>query len=354
MAQTNLVTRLRAEVAGAFPAPAAQPTATARTVIIAVSGGADSLCLADAVVAVAPEQNLAPIIAHLNHQLRGEAADADADFVRRFAEACLVPCHIAVVDVAEVAAQTHTSIEVAARQARYAFLAKVAADAGASLVTTAHHADDQAETVLMRLLRGTGIAGLRGMQPCAPWPDSTVQTNLKLLRPLLRTTRAEIERYCQDRNLQPRHDASNDDSTYTRNRIRHELLPYLEQYNPGIRAVLARLADSATHDLEIIDYATQQAWAALAQPTQPHEPRSAENAIRLNRQIWQTLPQGLQRATLRFAVQQLKGEAIDLKYSAVEEARDVLNSSAATGEIALLADVRVDVGAKVFCVRRAG
>jgi tRNA(Ile)-lysidine synthase len=310
----------------------------AKSVILAVSGGADSLCLAHASVTQSlnhPTIHL--IIAHLNHCIRGQAADEDAEFVQRFAAQFGVPCHIEKADVPKLAAERNLSLETAARMARYDFLARAAEAHNASLIALAHHADDQAETVLHRLIRGTGLAGLRGMAERAPMPGAP---HLTLLRPLLRFSRNELVQYCADCGLIPRHDATNDDTTHTRNRIRHELLPQLEQYNPGIRAVLARLADSATTDFEIIDYATQQAFRSVAQVS--------EAGIAFDRSAWCKLPTGLQRATLRQAVMQLKSHLTDLKFSAIEEARDVLTSDAATGEITLLADVRIRVNPRAF------
>ncbi len=338
MAQTNLVTRVRWEIARAFD--------FSGPVILAVSGGADSLCLADAALAewrevahrAAPKPNF--IIAHLNHQIRGAAAIADAEFVRAFAAQHSAPCEIGEADVPALAQQMNVSIEVAARMSRYDFLARMADRHGAGYVATAHHADDQAETVLLRLIRGTGLHGLRGMQARSPM---TGAPHITLLRPLLRITRAEIEQYCADRGLQPRHDTSNDDLNHTRNRIRHELLPVLAEYNPGIRAVLARLADTATTDVEIIEHAARQAMEGVTQ--------AVGEGIRFDRAAWLALPLGLRRATLREAARRLAGHLTDLKYSAIEEACAVLDSGSATsGEIALTGALRIWVSAGQFVV----
>lgn len=152
---SNLVSRIRATVAQALPAGDG-------TVVLAVSGGADSMCLADTALAMRDDRP-AFIIAHLNHQLRGEDSEGDAQFVQAFAVQRGAPCEIGHADVKVLAESRKVSIEVAARDARYTFLAGVAMKHGANRVALAHHADDQAETVLLRLLRGTGPAGLRGM-----------------------------------------------------------------------------------------------------------------------------------------------------------------------------------------------
>ena len=313
--------------------------------LLAVSGGPDSLCMADAIIALQSELHVAPVIAHLDHQLRGEAARADADFVRTFATHMQVPCIVEQVDVGELSRVQHISIEVAAREARYRFLASAAQSIGAQYISIAHNADDQAETVLLRLLRGTGIYGLRGMRPVHPLEASSIHTaGLILIRPLLGVQRTEIECYCRSRDLAPRLDATNNELHHTRNRIRHELLPLLEQYNPGIRKVLVRLAETATTDTETIDFATQQVFQGLLITADPNQP------LTLDRATWCALPVGLQRATLREAVKRVKHNLTDLKFAGVEEARDVLNSDARTAEIAILDDIRIIVHARVFAI----
>jgi len=360
---SNLVSRIRAEVVRALEpfAPGSSTGATGRQpqaeqadaglalpasgavgIVLAVSGGADSMCLADAVLAVAPRLALRPLIAHLDHGLRGEASTADAEFVRAFAAAHRVSCVIARADVHALGREHKQSIEVAAREARYRFLTRAAQDHGARLVGLAHHADDQAETVLLRLIRGTGLQGLCGMRVHAPLPTAP---HLTAVRPLLRVSRADIEQYCRERHLQPRHDATNDQLHYARNRVRHELLPFLERYNPNIRAALVRLADTVASDLEIVEQATREAFERTAQPVGA--------AIVVDRQAWRALSQGLQRATLREAVRRLKGDTAGLPYTAIEEARDVLNSNAPAGDVALTHDARIEVKKRIFVVRKS-
>ncbi|HEY3341197.1 MAG TPA: tRNA lysidine(34) synthetase TilS [Anaerolineae bacterium] len=315
--------------------------------LLAVSGGPDSLCMADAIITLHSELHIAPVIAHLNHQLRGEAARADADFVRAYAAQMQVPCIVEQVDVLELSRTQRISIEVAAREARYRFLASAAQTIGAQYITVAHNADDQVETVLLRLLRGTGINGLRGMRPVHPLEtlaESSVE--LALLRPLLSVNRTEIECYCRLKGLTPRYDATNSELHHTRNRIRHELLPLLEQYNPGVRKVLVRLAETASTDMETIEFATRQAFQDLLIAVSPDQP------LTLDRVAWRTLPVGLQRATLREAVRRVKLNLVDLKFAGVEETRDILNGDARTAEIAILNDIRIVVKVQSFMMVR--
>ncbi len=333
MPVTNLVSRLRAEVTR----PLASAPADA-VLIAGVSGGPDSMCMADALLASRPPGRV--ILAHYNHMLRGADSDADADFVRAFAGARGARCVVERGDVAAQAAAAGASLELAGRDARYAFFARLAAQSGADAVLVAHNADDQAETVLFRMLRGAGIEGLRGMRMRAPLHGAP---GVALIRPLLRTPRADIERYCADLGLQTRHDASNDALDATRNRLRHEVLPMLARINPGVRQVLARLADAAAGELDVSAYAAAQAMRAVT--------RAREDGIAIDRAAWRALPEGVQRLALRECVRALKGELTHLNYAAVEEARDVLLSDAHTGEIALMADVRITVSARAALVR---
>jgi tRNA(Ile)-lysidine synthase len=322
--QTNLLHRIRSEVERYWPPHLAA--------VIGVSGGPDSMCLADAAITL----GRTAVLAHLHHGLRGDEADADAAYVRDFATGRGVPVTVAHENVSALAANSGDSIEVAARRARYAFLAAVACTNGLTHVVVGHHADDQAETVLLRLIRGTGPTGLRGMLQAGPVPGAA---GLTLLRPLLRLTRAEIDAYCVDARLQPRIDSSNLANDHTRNRVRHELLPVLERFNPGIRAVLARLADTTAADVDAVAYATAQAMHALV-----------SDDLTVDRVGWRALPVALQRGVLRACVQRLRGDLTDLPYAAIEEARDVLNSDAVVGEIALMRDVRVAVRVRTFHV----
>ena len=213
-----------------------------------MSGGADSIALLRAIVAIASigagEGRI--IVAHLNHQLRPGEADADKAFVVDLCRRLDVPCDVGRVQLDQTAAGD--GLEAAARHARYQFLAKTAARFGARFVATAHTADDQAETVLHRIVRGTGVGGLAGMARARPLGPAT------LLRPLLGFHRAELLAYLNDIGQSYRNDSSNDNTRFTRNRIRHELLPQLaERYNSGVADALLRLGSLAGEVQAVID-----------------------------------------------------------------------------------------------------
>lgn len=202
-------------------------------VIVALSGGADSCVLLD-ILAGMKEMRAHLVVAHLNHCLRGAESDGDERFCRELAGQYALPFESRRIDVAELARRKRLNLEDAGRRARLAFLDEIRTTHQASVVALAHHADDQAETVLMRLLRGSGGAGLSGM---------SFRSENHRIRPLLSTSRRDIESYLNERGLKYREDSSNRDTSFLRNRIRHELLPLLTGYNPAIRERLAATAE---------------------------------------------------------------------------------------------------------------
>jgi tRNA(Ile)-lysidine synthase len=218
------------------------------TTVVAVSGGPDSVALTRAWLDLQSELHFQPLIlAHLNHQLRGAESDADESFVEAMSRSLREEGNSQVQfishqeDVRRRALEKKDNLEKVARETRYAWLAEVAQKSGARWVATGHTANDQAETILHRLLRGAGLKGLRGIAKQRPLAEG-----VRLIRPMLGVTRVEVMDYLQTKGQAFRQDASNFDRRLTRNRIRHELLPCLEkEYNPGIVSVLCRLGEQA-------------------------------------------------------------------------------------------------------------
>ncbi|MGJ3238347.1 MAG: tRNA lysidine(34) synthetase TilS [Anaerolineae bacterium] len=231
-----------------------------RIVLLAVSGGADSLALLHWFSHHRDTLNMRLHVATLNHGLRPEAHD-DVVFVQVCADRWQVPCTIGQVNVPQIARKQGIGIEAAARRARYDFLAQTAHTIGASVILTAHHADDQSETILMHILRGAGSQGLQGMSMLGTVPN---HPDLTLMRPFLHISRTEIERYCTQYNLQARIDPTNFDTDYLRNEIRHEILPRLRQINPQLDQALARLAEITRTEQDLIETVYQQDVRAYA------------------------------------------------------------------------------------------
>ena len=215
-------------------------------VAVAVSGGADSVALLRVLLELREELGIILVVAHFNHQLRGEDSDADERFVGELAGHLDLPFFVGRADVRERAAVHKLSLEHAARDLRYGWLAGLAQSEKLGAIATAHTADDQAETVLMKFLRGAGTRGLASIHPVL------VMDGFVIIRPLLATTRADVERYLAELQQVWRDDHTNLDMQYRRNRIRHELLPLLErEYNPNLRRVLRETAEVARAEEEV-------------------------------------------------------------------------------------------------------
>jgi tRNA(Ile)-lysidine synthase len=265
--------------------------------VVAVSGGPDSLALLRALAALRPAGAVGPlVVAHLNHRLRGAEADADEDFVRAL-HARLAAAgpggllwRAARADVAGEARRRGAGLEETAREVRYGWLAEVAAEAGAAWVATGHTADDQAETVLHRLLRGAGLRGLAGIPRRRP-----LRPGVEVVRPLLEVRRAEVLAYLESLGQDWREDETNADPRHTRNRIRHELLPLLAQrYNPAVVPLLGRLAEQAD---EACRAAEEEAAGLLREAELPRAgPLLVFDAARLGR-----APRRLVREAFRLA-----------------------------------------------------
>lgn len=224
------------------------------TVLAAISGGADSVALLRALSSVRIPGPGRLVAAHFNHQLRGAESDADEQFVVALCERMCVDCQVGRGEVALRAQDEGNGLEAAARSARYEFLTFVASKQGARYVVTAHTADDQAETILHHVLRGTGLAGLEGM-PAA----RVLNPAVTLIRPLLDVRRAEVIEYLETLKQPFCTDASNFDGQFTRSRIRHELLPQLAaNYNPRVVEALLRLGTLAGEAQEVIETQVRQ------------------------------------------------------------------------------------------------
>jgi tRNA(Ile)-lysidine synthase len=205
----------------------------AETVVVAVSGGVDSLALLHILHRLAPRLGCTLHVATLDHGLRGQAGADDAAFVAAEAERLGLPCSVGRDDVPALMQTDRLGVETAARRARYTFLAQTAQTVGARLVATAHHADDQAETILMRLIRGTALRGLAGMRVSAPLPEVDAPA-LRLIRPLLDVRRRQIEAYAAQRGLAARDDATNRQPTTLRNAIRRTILRRFPTLTPHL------------------------------------------------------------------------------------------------------------------------
>ncbi len=232
--------------------------------LVAVSGGADSVALLQGLGDLSSEFSLDLFVAHLNHHLRGKESDADANWVSELAASLKLPCEIGEIPEGILVADA-SGMEEHARQLRYGFLEISATRFGCEAIALAHTANDQAETVLHHLFRGTGIAGLSGIPPVR-----STASGHRLVRPMLAVNRAHVEEFLHQRGQAFRTDHSNADTAMTRNKLRHVILPLLrEQINPQIDAALCRLAEQSTDIDEVLHHAASQLLARCLMDRQP-------------------------------------------------------------------------------------
>ena len=285
--------------------------------VVAVSGGPDSVCLLHILVKLQKELDIKLHVAHLNHQLRGAESETDARYVADLAQNLDIPATIEQHDVKSYQSRHHTSLEEAAREVRYTFLAQVARAVGTERAAVGHTIDDHVETILMHLIRGSGTRGLKGLQPLSRWQSSGAC--LDVIRPLLLLSRKETAAYCHQHRLNPRTDESNTSLVPFRNRIRHELLPQLQSYNPQVTEALLRTARIAADDLDLIDKEVARVWRKVA--------RKQERAVILDKTNFLRLPPALKRHLLRNAIEEL-GNLRDIEARHIEEVMDALGKPA--------------------------
>lgn len=263
-----------------------------RHLVVACSGGGDSVALTDLIVELAPQLELTVTLAHLNHGLRGSGSEADEGHVRDLAQRYGVACETARLDDPDAAAG---GLEERLRNARHGFLSEVVGRIGADAVALGHTLDDRVETVLMNLARGTGSRGLVGMR----WRNHVGR--LLLLRPLLGVRREALRRYTRERGVAWREDPSNMDSRFTRNRVRSLVMPALEQALPGAVERIARAAELLDQDNEWLEGLVTEALAAARRD----EPYPGATALDVG--VLQGLPRALAARVLRQALSEVRG-----------------------------------------------
>jgi len=226
-------------------------------VVVAVSGGPDSVALLHVLFMLSGQHGWKLCVAHVNHRFRGAESDAEANYVAELAAKWGLPCHIGDIDVPAYIEETSMNSQVAAREKRYGFLHQVAAEQGAQRIAFAHHADDQAETVMMRLLRGTGPSGLVGM------PERRREKKVELIRPFLRIYKSELVQYCARQGIPYYQDSSNESRKYFRNQIRHDVLPMLKQYNEQLPESLNRLTELMRAEDDFMDKEAERVFQQI-------------------------------------------------------------------------------------------
>ncbi len=291
---------------------------TDRLLLVGVSGGPDSVCLLHALHAVAQDTNVRLHVAHLNHGLRGADSRAEAAYVESFAKKLNVPSTIRLTDTLAYKKAHKLTTEQAARELRYRFFYALAKELEADAVVLGHTADDQAETVLMHMIRGAGLKGIGGMSPVSSWSLNDRATPVTILRPLLDVPRVETHAYCKRLKLEPRTDNSNQSSEFWRNRIRLNLMPELKKHNPEVTSSLLRLASMARETHDFIDVAAQNVLHSIS--------TKDGNGISLRTEHFRQSHKAVQSASIRLALKDLTGTLEDVEQAHVEAALCILHS----------------------------
>ncbi len=289
-------------------------------VVIAFSGGMDSVCLLNLFITLKNPL----IIAHFNHGIR-KNADRDEQFARMRAKQLGYDFVSETADVVEFAKENHLSLEEAARIRRYGFLYRVARDNCAPYIAVGHHADDQIETIFMHLMRGSGVSGLAGMKEIAIIPE--FDSEIKILRPLLSFWRYEIEKYCSKNNLDYVVDETNFSNLYERNRIRHEILPFLNERYSGLNQRLLNMANILQGEDELIQERLSIIWDSICL-------QQDRQFIRLNLPELKKQSRGFQRRIIRFVAYLLRPDLRDLSFKNIENLLKFMDKNK-TGEIDL-------------------
>lgn len=290
------------------------------SVLVGVSGGPDSVALLHSLVAIAPKWSLRLVVAHLNHKLRGSIADEEAAFVSQIAGSLGLPCEIASRDVAEYGTRNRLSVQEAARTVRYAFYDDAAAKYSADKIALGHQADDNVESILIHLLRGTGPLGLAGIPPVRDG---------RIIRPLIDVTREQVLAYLERQGLEHVTDPSNLDVDYLRNRIRHQLLPLLkEEYNPNMVDTLNRLGSILRDEEDFWDLTVSRVFQELSGKPTPHGMTLPVNRL-------SDLHPALLRRVLRHAVLSVKGDLKRIGHVHVEAVVQLIVGPSPSGHLDL-------------------
>ena len=271
-------------------------------IVAGVSGGPDSMCMLHILLRLKDKYNLSIFVAHLNHQFRGKEADDDAEYVKHICEEWGIPVFIKVFDVPAYAKETGLSAEEAGREIRYKLYDEVAKKVNGEKIAVAHNMNDHVETILMNLLRGSGIEGLKGIEAVRD----------RIIRPLINVERDEIEEYCWMNGISPRIDKTNLQPIYGRNKIRLELIPYIKNnYNPNIMSTLYRFSDIAFLENDYMDKEAENLFFEVAS--------NYKNSIKYNIDKLVKLHPALQRRVIRIGLGKILGNLKGIEYKHIEE-----------------------------------
>ena len=282
--------------------------------LIGVSGGPDSICLLHVLNLLKEKLKCDIYVAHINHMIR-EEADSETEYVQEFCKNLGIECFVRKVDVQEYANKNKIGTEEAGRIIRYEFFDEVAKKVSANKIATAHNSNDKAETVLLNILRGSGLSGLKGIE--------AIRDN-KYIRPLIETTRQDIEEYCTSNNLEPKIDKSNLESIYKRNKVRNDLIPYIQkEYNPNFLKTINRLSEVATEENEYLEKITkikfEECYVGVAPMGDPTFKETSQNEIILDLKKFNNLELVIKRRVILYTISKVIGNTLGIEKVNIDE-----------------------------------
>lgn len=298
-------------------------------IVVGVSGGPDSICLLHLLWSIREEYSLGIYVVHLDHRYRGKESQADAEYVREFCRKLNIESHIFSINVNEYKAEKGITFEEAGRELRYKLFYEIAQRTESTKIAVAQNSNDQAETVLMRMMRGSGLEGLTAID--------YIRDNM-IIRPLLDINRREIENYCTEFSLNPRIDKTNLEAIYTRNKIRLELIPYIQKnFNPNIIETLCRGANILRQDNEYLEEATKKALENI-------EIEGSKSKVRIDLKKYNELHLALKKRIIRVAIEKIKGDLKNITLTHIDNAIAIIKEEKVGTKINLPAQILIELG----------
>lgn len=271
-------------------------------IVIGVSGGPDSICLLNVLNKLKLDLNFQIVVAHINHMIRKEA-DSETEYVKNFCKTIGVECFVKKIDVIKLAEENKAGTEETGRNVRYNFFREIKEKTNANKIATAHNSNDNSETVLMNIIRGSGSSGLKGIEPIRN----------DLIRPIIECNRDEIENYCNILNLNPKFDKSNEENIYTRNKVRNLLIPYIkENFNPNIIETINRLSVLLREENNYLDEVTKEEYNKLLL-------MKDENQIILNLKSFNVLSKVIKSRIILYTINNILGSMQGIEKINIED-----------------------------------
>ena len=281
-------------------------------IVLGVSGGPDSIAMLDILRQLRDEIKFEIYVVHINHNIRGKDADEDEEYVKKYCENYNIKCFSKKIDVPTIAQNEKIGTEEAGRKVRYEYFDEILQKTNSNKIGIAHNKNDKVETIIMHLLRGSGVSGLRGIEP--------IREN-KFIKPLIECDRQEIEKYCKENNLQPRIDKTNFENEYTRNKIRNIVIPYIKnEFNPNIIKTLNRLSEIIKEEDEYVQSKTEKIFKEILLTNE-------KNKIELDPRKFNDQEKVIQKNLILLAIKKVKGSTQGIEKVNIDDIIKLCNNN---------------------------